>query len=338
MSNQIIIPEGTQLPAHLQNRVTDNSSLAVVDSFLPRVVAKDGHFIIRKDGEDKHLPLGQGLGVVIMAASPLGKAVAKQFYASAYSPDSDAEPDCRSANGVVPDPGCLNKQSDTCAACPKNAWGSGVDAQGMPTKGKACSDRKELIIVPNTVIEGDIYMLSVSPKSLKPLSIYGRELDKHNIPVSGITTTIGFDPADPKVLKFEFGGFLDAAQDAIIQKRIQSDEVQSHVVGSDTVQPTVQAVSEPSVVAQPVQTESDVPDDPFNAPQKELHESDVDANGDEWDEQIHAATKSKTKSGLWTKRRSTQQSEAVQAAVTEPDQISDSDADELNSILGEWGA
>ena len=185
-------------------------------------------------------------------------------------------------------------------------------------------------------------MLSVSPKSLKPLSIYGRELDKHNIPVSGITTTIGFDPADPKVLKFEFGGFLNAAQDAIIQKRIQSDEVQSHVVGPDTVQPTVQAkpqsVSEPSVAAQPVQAQSDVLDDPFSAPQQERHETDVDANGDEWDEQVHAATKSKTKSGLWTKRRSTQQSEATQTEVIEQDQINDSDADELNSILGEWGA
>ena len=73
----------------------------------------------------------------------------KAFYINPYKPDVVASPDCYSLDAVRPDPLSPSLQSDTCASCPNNAFGSGKDNAGNPTKGKACNDNKMLAVYVN---------------------------------------------------------------------------------------------------------------------------------------------------------------------------------------------
>lgn len=59
--------------------------------------------------------------LVIVHSSP---AISKIFYEELYQEGSTESPDCFSSNGVVPDQAAPRKQSELCATCPKNAWGS----------------------------------------------------------------------------------------------------------------------------------------------------------------------------------------------------------------------
>jgi len=328
MSNDLTtIPDNVQLPAHLQGEQSNASDLVVAEGGLPRVTAKDGHFVIKKDGEEKHLPLGQPVSVVILAATPRGKHCAKVFYEGAWSADSADAPDCSSADGIRPDAGVPNRQAESCAMCPQNAWGSGHDQNGQPTKGKACSDRKELLIVQSHKIGDDIFALSVPPTSLKPLSVFGRELAKHNIPMDGVKVNIGFDIEQPKVLTFSFQEFLDAESFALATERANSADVLDHVVDPDATQSVAEPVNEPVV-----EESTTVVEDP-------AEEAEVDSAGVVWDPELHAANKSKKADGTWKAARGKKPVEQVPGVQPESQAEAKPPAGaqkDLDDILSDW--
>lgn len=74
-------------------------------------------------------------------------------------------PACFSTDGItgIGDPG------GPCETCPKNQWGTREDAQGNPTRGKACSERRLLVLFclqpPNALP----LVLSAPPTSLDAL-------------------------------------------------------------------------------------------------------------------------------------------------------------------------
>jgi len=318
MSNELSPFDNVQLPAHLAGAQSAASDLVVSEGGLPRVTAKDGHFVIKKDGEEKHLPLGQPVSVIILAATPKGKACAKVFYEGAWNPDSHDGPDCSSANGVAPDAGVPKPQAQSCATCPQNAWGSGTDQNGVATKGKACSDRKELILVQSHKINDDIFMMSVPPTSLKALSVFGRELAKHSIPMDGVSVSIGFNVESPKELTFKFEAFLDVGNYAIAAARAASGDVLEHVVDPAAIAGATQSVAAP--VSEPEVTATQSVAAPVSEPVVEVEEDDdddampVDSAGVAWDPTVHAANQSKKADGTWKASRS-KKAEPVKASV-----------------------
>lgn len=154
--------------------------------------------LLRDDGDGPR----NSIEVVILNASP---GISKTFYIDPYSEGNNAPPDCASINGVVPNPASPRKQSETCAACPQNVWGSRVTPAGKSAK--ACQDNKRLVIVPLQDIPNESYggplLLRVPPTSLQDLAQYGDKMFQQGYASYMYGTKISFDLESPHP-KFKF--------------------------------------------------------------------------------------------------------------------------------------
>lgn len=220
MAYEIIIPENAQVPAYAlldanAAAANDDASFGTSAGAPPRIKLSGKQFVfINESNEETAYPPGKlvagpgdnlYLPVVILRAK---RAFTKTFYMQAYNPTDDehAAPDCMSTDGERPVAGVFAQQSELCATCPQNAFGTGKDQNGNPTKGKACTDSKMLAVF---VGGFGTYQLKVPPASLKNFGQYVRELTKRNYRVDAVITYVGFDLAsDFPVLEFQFGGFV----------------------------------------------------------------------------------------------------------------------------------
>ena len=147
---EIIIPENAQVPAYA---LLDAHAAAANDDALfgaslgapPRIkLAGKGFVLINESGEETAYPpakLAKGpddnlyLPVIILRAK---RSFTKTFYMSAYNPN-DAEhaaPDCMSTDGERPDAGVFAPQSELCATCPQNAFGTGTTRTAAQPKAR----------------------------------------------------------------------------------------------------------------------------------------------------------------------------------------------------------
>jgi hypothetical protein len=221
MSNDLIL-SNAKIPAHLTARIGVPSALAqsisaglsAAGASGPRISIKGSRFRI-KDGDTETVLDTLALDVVVVGANP---RLSKTWYAAAWNPDAEpSEPDCFSVDGVGPDASIAQPPSDMCASCPNNAWGSKTGPQGQQLK--ACADKKRLAVVSADDPEGPIYLLEVTPAALKGLNQYQKELTMRGIPPEVVKTRVSFDSdaSFPK-LKFGFGGFLEADQQAVVDQ------------------------------------------------------------------------------------------------------------------------
>jgi hypothetical protein len=157
------------------------------------------------------LPM-QRLEVVIVGAAP---NLSKQWYQAGYTEGSDNAPDCFSTNGKTPDPSSAKRQSALCSSCPRNVFGSRITENGK--RGKECSDRKLLAIVPAGDIMNERYdgpmLLRLPPTSLVLLARYTDMLESKGASLESVVTglTFGVDAAYPRV-EFSVLGWLDEQQ------------------------------------------------------------------------------------------------------------------------------
>lgn len=243
-----IIPANIQVPAHLMGRVGVPSVLAssIVGGIgsgigYPRISLKGARFRII-EGDTETVLDSLAIDVVIVGANP---RLSKLFYAKQWAPDAEPEaPDCQSLDGIAPDPESTSPQNDLCATCPQNAWGSKIN----PSTGKeikACSDLKRLAVVAADDPTGPIYLLNVTPAALKGLNQYQKELTVRGIPPEIVKTRITFDTdASFPLLKFGFGGFLDADVQSNVDSLFGSQAVKE--VTGETPR---QAVAVPAIAA-----------------------------------------------------------------------------------------
>lgn len=139
--------------------------------------------------DDEPVP---SLECVLIKAS---KSVSKIFYAEGYEEGDDSAPDCWSIDGIRPDSASANIQSETCAACPNNVWGSKISPQGKKTK--KCGDNRRVAVAPlgditNEALGGPM-LLRVPAASLADLATYGKGMAAKGFPYNAIGTRIGFD-------------------------------------------------------------------------------------------------------------------------------------------------
>ncbi len=148
------------------------------------------------DGEMQPAPY---IDVVILDVGPSAdrKLNAKVWYAKAFvEGDEPAAPDCSSDDGITPRADSKNKQSDNCATCPKNVWGSGKEG-----KGRECGDSKRLAVATADNLKAPM-LLTVPAGSLGGFNEYLNWLLKKGVDVSyAAVTRIGFDydAAHPKL-------------------------------------------------------------------------------------------------------------------------------------------
>lgn len=212
MSSNLPALATSQLPAYLMeamkqpSQVMSDALTGLLSGGALRLVANQGRFRI-KDGSTETVLNELSLDVIIVGAVP---GVTKSFYLKAYNPKDDAEqkqPDCASLYGDVPDADSPNKQATSCAACPKNQWGSKVTEGGSEIK--ACSDYRRVALVsvddPETLYQANIPPASIS-KLWKP---YLKELAMRGVDISMVKTRISLDDHQ---WVFQFAGFIDAEQ------------------------------------------------------------------------------------------------------------------------------
>lgn len=265
-----LIPANIQVPAHLATRIGQQSALAASlaaglaagDSY-PRISIKGSRFRI-VEGKTETVLDQVKLNVIIVGANP---RLSKTYYAKQWDPnDEPTGPDCFSLDGIGPDASVQNPESDLCASCPKNAWGSKISPNGQQIK--ACADQKRLAIVAAEDPTGPVYLLQVTPAALKGLNQYQKELTVRGIPVEVVKTTLSFDTdaSFPK-LKFGFGGFLDAETQAAVDSLFGSDQV-LEITGEKTNSRPVEV---------PVQVERPAPVAPKPAPVEVVEEAPAPA-------------------------------------------------------------
>jgi hypothetical protein len=268
MSN--IIPANIQVPAHLASRIGAPSPLAASlvgglssGATYPRISIKGARFRI-VEGDTETVLDATALDVVIVGANP---RLSKTWYAKPWTPDSEPQaPDCFSLDGISPDPEATDPQSDLCASCPQNAWGSKVTPQGQQIK--ACADQKRLAVVAADDPSGPIYLLQVTPAALKNLNQYQKELSMRGIPPEIVKTRVSFDTdaSFPK-LKFTFAGFLDEETQKIVDELFGSERVKE-ITGEVPRRPVpVPEVAAPAPVApKPAVKVAAVTEEPAPAP------------------------------------------------------------------------
>lgn len=135
-------------------------------------------------------PVGS-LRLVLLKASP---NVSKNFYSGGYEEGSSEAPTCWSIDGKVPDP-AADKQAPSCAACPKNQFGSRITDAGK--KVKACGDSRRMAVIPEGDFANELYggpmLLRVPASSLSNLSQYGKKMKNKGFPYNTIVTRASFD-------------------------------------------------------------------------------------------------------------------------------------------------
>jgi hypothetical protein len=190
--------------------------------------------LMRDDGDG---PRGS-IDVVIVKANP---HLSKTWYENGYTEGNDNPPDCASANGVTPDAGVPKKQSNICAQCPRNAWGTAPNGG----RGKACGDHRRMAVLPLTDLKNEYFggplLLRCPAASLQDMAAFDAKYRQLGYPYFSLGVKIGFD-ATESYPKFTFQAIrpLSDAEANIVVAWQQSPEV-------------MRIVSEENVVAAPAQ-------------------------------------------------------------------------------------
>ena len=262
MTNSVaVIPD--QLPAYLQGGIEANDEALSGLSLggFPHIKLNGTRFQAVEGDNEINIPLLE-LPVVVLRAAP---GLRKAWYGTKYNPNSSDPgrgPDCFSHDGTKPHGSSPTPQCKTCAACPHNAFGSGKDQDGNPTKGKACSDNKQLAVfsqAPSKAgAENQIFGMKLPPASLKNFAVYVKSLSSKRVPLAAALTMVSFDDAfSYPVLAFKFGGLLNEAQYAKIQEMAHSSDAEDIIAAlPDSGAPV--AVAAPVPVAEPANAVDDL--------------------------------------------------------------------------------
>lgn len=144
-------------------------------------------------------------------------------------------PDCFSLDGIIPDLTQPKCQSDKCAACKQNQFGSDLKTG----KGKACKNMKRLHIL----MEGSLLprRLTIPPTSIKSFETYMTSLVDRGLPYAAVVSIFGLDKkisegfefaevkiTKDRVLKKEelitVANFIRQYRDAARRQEIHADE------------------------------------------------------------------------------------------------------------------
>ena len=183
------------------------------------------------DASGRPLPVQplRELPVIVVGVSPI---ITKQWYKSGHVPGSKGTmPDCFSIDGVRPDADSPMPQAATCADCSRNVFGSRLNSDGTPGKGKACGDNRKIAVVPAGDPENAVYggpmMLRLPATSMPNFATYCGQIGAHGFDVTQVITVMSFDEeAQYSEIQFVASDLIrDPATYATVIKWAQSDMV-----------------------------------------------------------------------------------------------------------------
>lgn len=235
------------LPSTIVNRqrLIDVNKDIVTTAPFPSLSIKGKVFTLVQDNERKVLTKPDDPDEVLQSVNAAVLRInihAKTYYAKRYSEDESegARPDCYSFDGQVPSPHAPNKQSEKCAVCPHNQWGSRISDDNTG-KGKACADNARVAIADANHLDKPM-LLRVPPASLRPLKDALKMVKQRGLQYNEVIYKIGFDKEAPSPkLTFKPVGVLGDAEYSkacemfegeIVRAIVGADEDASHAVAA----------------------------------------------------------------------------------------------------------
>lgn len=226
MAHTVAVIPKINLPAEVVAQLASLNGAADLDAGVsagfPVMSIKGAKWRVIESGEEHpvYMPgtrdLAPFVHVVLLRAN---SAISKVYYAGQYVEGSDEKPTCYSNDGIRPASDVEDPQSDLCATCVKNAWGSKISPSGA--KIKACADVRRVAVLPADDLTYSPMLLRVPGASLSDLAKYGRALKQRNIPYAAVVTKLSFDPdaAYPKIM-FQYERVLTAEEMAQVASRV----------------------------------------------------------------------------------------------------------------------
>ena len=259
MTNAVQLASQINVPAHILELAKKfggaNTGAAggIRAAGFPRISLAGSKFHLMQDGEKQLItdPTNPQLPKMQLETVVIGwnELLSKTYYEHDYEEGGDAEPDCSSEDGIAPEGHVQKPQSQQCATCPQNAWGSKVSkVSGKPIK--ACSDNKRLALLPLASLDYKVLGMIVQPGSLKNWAVYVKQIEAIGVPLWMVETRIMFEPtANFPKLVFSLGRFLTPEEIAKVQTRMNTDEV--HAITSPRKLIPIQPVAAPAAIPAP---------------------------------------------------------------------------------------
>jgi hypothetical protein len=202
------------IPSYARAVVVNGTKTALTDAASGGVGGKAefGHISIKQsrwriidvEGDEKVLETF----AIPFAVVSINPSVSKAWYANKYQPgDEPSAPDCYSNNGIAPFPDADKIQSQQCATCDKNVWGSDVNPNNG-NKLKACKDAKHIgimFLTPDNLEaeEPTIYAQRLSAMSMINFSNFAKDVAAQGGALDYIVIKAEFDSdADYPLIKY----------------------------------------------------------------------------------------------------------------------------------------
>lgn len=230
MSNDIVVqerPDFLPTPAKKGEVMSEFlSGMQGQGNDMPVLSIRGKGFRLRRDGQEVSLKASQ-LDVILVGSRANNS---RRLYTTNYVAGEMNPPLCSSADGIVPDDGVEEKQSDACATCPRNVWTKGADGK----RRKECGDyRRVLVFIPEKQIYSPV-VLDIPATSLrKSKADTGPELQmreylmamaRHQIEPHQAVTTLGFTDDEYPRLTFSFSRWVKKDEHASVVETRESDE------------------------------------------------------------------------------------------------------------------
>jgi hypothetical protein len=157
----------------------------------------------KRDDDDSPLTY---IDVIVVGENP---NTSKMYYPPGdWSEDAAGAPVCMSLNGVRPEPGVKERQSELCSSCKWFGWTTLPNGN----RGKICQDHKRLAVLLMPAFTKKLLgapliepvYLKVPPGSLNALHSYGEMLKHEGFPFAAVVTRISF--SSDKLFQMVFEG------------------------------------------------------------------------------------------------------------------------------------
>jgi hypothetical protein len=194
-------------------KTTESTSLANITAEL----AKRAKAAVATTGAPTGAAITTSGGIMQYQGSPvpnnkmeiviINHAFENAFYLEKYDPKNIQSPDCY-ARGFVeaemkPNPLSKHKQSEDCATCPQNQWGSADTG-----KGKACGNRRYLALIPvsdlKDISAAPVATIKTPPTSNKVFDKFVRDVAELDLPPLGVKTELKLMPDTKDQFHMEF--------------------------------------------------------------------------------------------------------------------------------------
>lgn len=173
------------------------------------------------------------------------------LYDKTYDPNGIEPPKCFSLGmepaGLVPSPNSAEMQSESCAACWANQFGS-----ASVGKGKACNNSRLLALLdPNGDEKTPLMLLKVSATALRGFDGYvANVIRAFGVPVRGVLTEIDFNP-DVDYASLTFGNPRPLDDDLLLLADSRQEEALERLLTEPTYNPPTEAAPAPAKTRAP---------------------------------------------------------------------------------------